>query len=188
MLTPTPNTAAQCTMPEHGRTDAPNPCCRPATSTPPVASGAPAFWRDAATWRRAAANTLHCLIGCSLGDIAAMTLGPVWWPTVPLPVLMAIAIAAGLSTSLLLETLVLRWREQMPWPTAVKVAFGMSMLSMIAMELAMNVTDWLVMGGQRMPLHHLGYWLAWIPALAAGFLAPLPYNYYKLRQHGRSCH
>lgn len=173
-------------MPAHGRDDAPDACCRPA----PAAGGqTPRWtWRHAPTWRRAAANSLHCLLGCAIGDVAAMTLVPLWWPTVPLPTLMAIAIAAGLFSSLLLETLVLRRRERMRWGAAVRVAFGMGILSMAAMELAMNVTDWLVMGSQRLPLHHAGYWLAWLAALAAGFLAPLPYNYYKLRQHGRSCH
>ncbi|MGE3172788.1 MAG: DUF4396 domain-containing protein [Planctomycetota bacterium] len=191
---PSPST---CTMPRHGDTDAPDACCRPAPDLlPSTATSAPrrlafwraAFWRDGPTWRRAAHNTLHCLIGCALGDIAAMSLVPVWWPEVPLAALMAIAIAAGLLSSLALETAVLRVRERMPWRRALRTALGMSLLSMVGMELAMNATDLMVMGGQRMPLDHLDYWLAWLPALAVGFLLPLPYNYRQLRRHGRSCH
>lgn len=155
-----------------------------------VAPAAPrlAFWRDISTWLRAARNTAHCLLGCAIGDIAAMTLVPLAWPEVPFAVLMAIAIAAGIATSLALETLVLRWREGLAWRRAFGVAWGMSLISMVGMEVAMNVTDWLAMGGQRMPIDHAGYWLAWLPALAAGFLAPLPYNYLVLKRHGRSCH
>lgn len=189
MQTTTDPDPAQCTMPEHGRADAPQACCRPASAAPsPAAPTANLSWGDAATWRRAARNTLGCLIGCTIGDVAAMALVPLWWPSVSQSTLTVIAIAAGLMSSLLLETLVLRWREGMRWPEALRLALGMSMLSMLAMELAMNVTDWLLMGGQRMPISHLGYWLLWIPSLAVGFAVPLPYNYYQLRRHGRSCH
>lgn len=189
MQTTTDPDLAPCTMPEHGRADAPHACCRPASAAPsPAAPTRLPFWRHADTWRRAARNTLSCLLGCTIGDVAAMALVPLWWPAVSQPILTIIAVAAGLFSSLSLETLVLRWREGMRWPNAVRVAFGMSMLSMLAMELAMNVTDWLLMGGQRMPISHLGYWLLWIPSLAVGFAAPLPYNYFKLRQYGRSCH
>lgn len=174
-------------MPGHGRADAVEVCCRDA-SAPPSAAPRSSFWGHAATWHRAAVATLHCLLGCALGDIAAMTLVPVVWPSVPLALLMAIAIVAGLATSLLLETLVLRWRERMALGRAFRTALAMSFLSMVGMEVAMNLTDWWVMGGMRMPIDSLGYWVAWLPALAAGFLVPLPYNYRQLRRHGRSCH
>ena len=178
-------------MPAHGRADAPDACCRPAADVsarhekePPTAG----FWRSRGTWRRAAVNTAQCLLGCAIGDVAAMTLVPLWWPAVPFVTLMAIAIAAGLATSIVLETVLLRWRERLSFSRALRTALGMSLLSMVGMEVAMNVTDWLVMGGQRMPITHLAYWMAWIPALAVGFLAPLPYNYAQLRRFGRSCH
>lgn len=180
-------TSHDCTMPEHGQADAVHACCRPAPPRPetPPRSG---FWSDPMAWRRAAGNTAHCLLGCALGDIAAMTLVPLWWPTVPFGLLMAIAIASGLASSLLLETIVLRLREGFPWRRALHTALGMSLLSMIVMELVMNGVDWLAMGGQRLPMHDLHYWAAWVPALLAGFLAPLPYNYYMLKRHARSCH
>lgn len=162
----------------------PADCCH----TPPPAPAPAPFWRHRPTWRRAAINTAHCLLGCALGDIAAMTLVPLFWPEVPFGLLMAIAITAGIATSLLLETLVLRWREGLAFGPAFRIAWGMSLISMIGMELAMNVTDWLAMGGERMHPAHLGYWLAWLPALAVGFLLPLPYNYHRLRSLGRGCH
>jgi hypothetical protein len=174
-------------MPEHGRADAPQACCRPALAAVP-GEDASGFWRHGPTWWRAGRNTAHCLLGCAIGDIAAMTLIPVAWPEVPLWLLMGAAIVAGITTSLALETAVLRLRDGLAWGRALTVAWGMSLLSMVAMEVVMNLTDWLAMGGARMPLDHPGYWLAWIPALAAGFLAPLPYTYAKLRRHGRSCH
>lgn len=173
-------------MPRHGRADAPDPCCRPAVVQPEPATTP--FWRDRPTWRRAVVSTAHCLLGCTIGDVAAMTLVPIVWPSVPMSLLMAIAVVAGLASSLLLETLVLRLRERMAWSAAWRTALAMSLLSMVGMEAAMNVTDWAVMGGVRLPMHEPGYWLAWLPALVVGFLVPLPYNYRQLRRHGRSCH
>ena len=65
---------------------------------------------------------------------------------------------------------------------AFKTAIGMSFISMIAMELAMNLTDILLTGGAI-----LTWWV--IPfMLAAGFVTPLPYNYWRLKKFGVACH
>lgn len=179
----------QCTMPGHGRADAAHACCRPSSRpAPPPVQDQTGFWGDSTLWRRAAINTGHCLVGCALGDIAAMTLLPIWFPTMGMLGLMGTAIVVGIASSLLLETLVLRWRERLPWRQAVAMAWAMSLISMAAMELVMNAVDFAVMGGQRFHWHSMSYWLAWGPALLAGFFAVLPYNYAKLKRHGRSCH
>ena len=65
---------------------------------------------------------------------------------------------------------------------AVKTALGMSFISMLTMETAMNVTDYLLTGGAI-----LTWWVLPI-ALFAGFITPWPYNYRRLQKHGRSCH
>jgi hypothetical protein len=58
----------------------------------------------------------------------------------------------------------------------------MSFISMIAMEAAMNVTDVLLTGGAKLTL-----WV--VPLmLLAGFLTPLPYNYWRLKALGKACH
>ena len=62
-----------------------------------------------------------------------------------------------------------------------KTAMGMSLVSMISMELAMNITDVILTGGV------LVWWV--IPVmLVAGFLTPWPYNYYRLKKYDVSCH
>ena len=67
------------------------------------------------------------------------------------------------------------------------MAFSMSFLSMVGMEIAMNSTDFMVTGGQA-DFHNSQYWLAFGLALAAGFVVPLPYNYYKLKKYNKACH
>lgn len=93
--------------------------------------------------------------------------------------IMSLAIVNGLITSIALETFILS--KQMTLKLAFKTAAGMSLISMVAMELAMNLTDVALTGGAR-----LTWWVVPI-MLLAGFLAPLPYNYWRLKALGKGC-
>jgi hypothetical protein len=123
---------------------------------------------------------MWCLIGCSIGDlgtIAFFQFTGIPWPTLAI---MTLAIINGLLTSIALETFILS--RQMVLRLAFKTAIGMSLISMIAMEVAMNVVDVALTGGAKLTL-----WV--IPImLLAGFLAPLPYNYWRLKALGKACH
>lgn len=112
-----------------------------------------------------------------MGTILYFQLTGIPWPTLSI---MVLAIINGLLTSIALETVILS--RQMALKAAFKTAIGMSFISMIAMETAMNVVDVLATGGAKLTL-----WV--IPLmLIAGFLAPLPYNYWRLKALGKSCH
>ena len=92
---------------------------------------------------------------------------------------MLIAIFNGLVTSVLLETFILL--KSMSFNDALKTALGMSFISMIAMEISMNLTDLILAGGV------ITWWV--IPVmLAAGFITPWPYNYWRLKKYGMACH
>ena len=72
--------------------------------------------------------------------------------------------------------------NKMPLNIAFKTAIGMSLVSMISMEVAMNATDVIFTGGAI-----LTWWV--IPLmLIAGFITPLPYNYWRLKALGKGCH
>ncbi len=166
------------------------PFALPVVSTPmasSVASSPTPFWLDAPKWKRASFNTLNCLIGCSIGDfgfiIYAQSVGLQW----SMFAIMGVAIVCGLTTSVMLETVILKVREKFPWSLALKTAFSMSFLSMLAMEISENATDYLLTGGTVMP-HEPFYWIALGIALLAGFLVPLPYNYWKLKKFNKACH
>ncbi len=145
------------------------------------------FWSDRKKWKRASFNTLNCLIGCSIGDFGMVFYLQAFYPETPLMLQMTLAIIAGLCTSILLETILLKAREKFSWGLALKTAFGMSFLSMVAMEIAMTSTDFMITGGEA-AFNDIWYWLALIPALIVGFLTPLPYNYYKLKKFDQACH
>ena len=142
---------------------------------------APRFhWKCKHTWRRSAKNTAWCLLGCSIGDFGTILyfqLTGIPWPTL---YIMILAIINGIITSIILETVVLS--RQMIISKAFKTAIGMSLISMVSMEIAMNAVDWIIMGGAK-----LVWWV--IPImLLAGFLTPWPYNYYRLKKWGFGCH
>ena len=93
---------------------------------------------------------------------------------------MTLAVINGLLTSIALETFILS--RQMNLNEAFKTAIGMSFISMIAMEIAMNVTDVLLTGGAQLT------WWATPIMLLVGFLTPWPYNYWRLKKYNESCH
>ncbi|HJP43608.1 MAG TPA: DUF4396 domain-containing protein [Candidatus Poseidoniia archaeon] len=153
------------------------------------AMGANFHWGDGVTWRQAANNTKWCLIGCSLGEFATLAYysysgiaanydlwSKMWIFFAALPLI------NGLITSVMLETGILM-RGQMDFSNALKTAMGMSFISMLMMEIAMEITDLLFTSGE------LGMNPIAIPfMLVVGFLTPWPYNYWRLKKYGQACH
>ncbi|TDZ37636.1 hypothetical protein CTRI78_v011079 [Colletotrichum trifolii] len=163
-------------------------CCSKAKNPvpPPVLSRE--FWTSRPTWRRAGINTFRCLVGCTLGDFSAMWYLQAFHPEMAVATVMGISMASGLSTSLLLETVLLKvGKDKLAWPIAAKTAAGMSMISMITMEAAENAVDYHLTGG-AVQFDDAAFWWAALVSVAAGFLAPLPYNYHRLRKFGKACH
>jgi len=93
---------------------------------------------------------------------------------------MSLAIVNGLITSIALETLILL--RQMALVSAFKTAIGMSLISMVSMEVAMNLVDVAITGGAILTLEVVPL------MLLAGFVTPLPYNYWRLKALGQACH
>ena len=137
-------------------------------------------WKVKSTWTQASKNTLWCLLGCSIGDFGTIYFFQVTKIAFPMMGIMILAIINGLITSIMLETFILS--RQMALNLAFKTAIGMSLIAMISMEIAMNVTDVLLTGGAML------VWWALPFMLLAGFLTPLPYNYWRLQALNKSCH
>lgn len=144
-------------------------------------------WNDRRTWNRASFNTLNCLIGCSIGDFAMIIFLQKYYPGTSMTVQMILAVIAGLATSVMFESILLRTREKFAWGAAFQTALSMSFISMVAMEVVMNFTDFMITGGKA-AFGNPMYWTALLISMAAGFLAPLPYNYYKLKKYNKACH
>ena len=138
-------------------------------------------WSCKHTWSRSAKNTAWCLLGCSIGDFGTILFFQL--TKIPFPVLaiMTLAIINGIITSIILETIILL-RQNFSLKLAFKTAVGMSLISMISMEIAMNLTDYLLTGGAI-----LTWWVVPI-MLTAGFVTPWPYNYWRLKKFNEACH
>tara|TARA_B100000214_G_scaffold249404_1_gene183225 strand:+ start:665 stop:1102 length:438 start_codon:yes stop_codon:yes gene_type:complete len=138
-------------------------------------------WLCSNTWKQSAKNTSWCLLGCAIGDFGTIFYFQI--TKIPFPVLgiMVLAIINGLVTSIILETIVLI-KQGLDFSKAFKTAMGMSFISMVSMEIAMNFTDYFLTGGAI-----LNWWV--IPImLIVGFLTPWPYNYWRLKKFGINCH
>ena len=146
-------------------------------------------WSDGSVWKQSAHNTKWCLIGCSIGEFgtlyaysvygigAAVAIGTNWYY-----LLLILPLINGLITSVMLETGILM-RGQMDFKNALSTALGMSFISMLMMEIAMEITDLLFTQGE------LGLMPLAIPfMLIVGFLTPWPYNYWRLKKYGQACH
>ena len=138
-------------------------------------------WSCKHTWSRSAKNTFWCLLGCSIGDFGTILFFQL--TKIPFPVLaiMILAIINGIITSIILETIILL-KQNFSFKQAFKTAVGMSLISMVSMEIAMNATDYFLTGGAI-----LTWWVVPI-MLAVGFVTPWPYNYWRLKKFGINCH
>jgi copper chaperone CopZ len=146
-------------------------------------------WSDSSVWKQSAHNTKWCLLGCSIGEFGTLAYysysgitsglelySNIWYFYAILPLI------NGLATSVMLETAILM-RGQMDFRNALSTALGMSFISMLMMEIAMEITDLLFTKGE------LGLMPLAIPfMLVVGFLTPWPYNYWRLKKYGQACH
>ena len=138
-------------------------------------------WSCKHTWQKSAKNTLWCVIGCAIGDFGTIFFFQFYQIPFPVLAIMILAIINGLITSIILETIILI-KQGFSFYGALKTASGMSLISMLSMEIMMNLTDYILTGGAI-----LTWWV--IPImLIVGFLTPWPYNYWRLKKFGVNCH
>ena len=138
-------------------------------------------WSCKHTWSRSAKNTSWCLLGCSIGDFGTILFFQLTQIPFPVLAIMILAIINGIITSIILETIILL-KQNFTFKNAFKTAVGLSLISMVSMEVAMNLTDYLLTGGAM-----LTWWVVPI-MLAVGFVTPWPYNYWRLKKFNIACH
>lgn len=136
--------------------------------------------------RLTTAATLHCLSGCAIGEFIGLAIGVSLgldpWTT------MALATASGFASGYTLGLLPLV-RQGMRWSAAFATLWLGETISIAAMELAMNVTDYHVGGLTAASVFSLRFWAGYAAALPAGFLVAWPVNYWLLRrQIKQPCH
>jgi asparagine N-glycosylation enzyme membrane subunit Stt3 len=119
------------------------------------------------------------LIGCAIGDFG--TIAVMQDSGVSVILIFALAMLNGIITSILLETYMLM-RQSIRFGNAIRTALGLSLISMLSMELAMNLVDYLFTGGA------IFQWSVLPIVLFFGFITPWPFNYWRLKKLGKVCH
>ena len=123
--------------------------------------------------RTALMATVHCLTGCTIGEILGMVLGTMlgWgnWPTVALAV--ALAFLFGYAMTL--------WplrKAGMVWGTALGLAFASDTLSMTIMEIVDNAIMVLIPGAMDAGPGTGFFWGSLIASLIVAGIAAFPVN------------
>lgn len=131
-------------------------------------------------------STLHCLLGCGIGELAGLMIGVSLgfdpWLTITLATFLAFVSGYTLG-------LVPLVREGNSWINAFRMIWLGETISIATMELVMNFTDYHVGGVQVDSVFHLRFWLGFMLALPAGFIAAWPVNYWLLKRNlKKPCH
>ncbi len=137
------------------------------------------------TWATSAQVTLHCLLGCSIGEISGLIIGTVLglgvWTTISLAVALAFVFGMGLA----IQPVMGRGAD---FRTALKAVWLGEIVSITVMEIAMNATDLALGGVQSGSLLSMRFWIAMAAAIPAGFLAAWPVNHWLVGKSLKACH
>lgn len=125
----------------------------------------------------AASATLHCLMGCAIGEIAGLMTGTALGlgngVTIALSVGLAFLFGYTLSTLPLLKAGV-------GFFAALSVVFAADTLSIATMEVVDNLVMVVIPGAMNTGLVNSIFWISMTIALAAAFVAAFPVNRYLL--------
>ncbi|MFC5634092.1 DUF4396 domain-containing protein [Streptomyces bullii] len=126
-----------------------------------------------ATWGTAAKATLHCLVGCAIGEILGMVIGTaLLWGNVPT---MALAISLAFLFGYSFTLFAVR-RAGLDLKSAIKVALAADTVSIAVMELVDNLIIALTPGAMDAHLTDGLFWSALLGGFAVAFVITTPVN------------
>lgn len=136
--------------------------------------------RDAGDINRLAASaTLHCLVGCAIGEMIGITIGTQlgWMPHQTVLLAAGLSYISGYTTSTI--PLV---RSHVPFWPALKTVFAADTVSITTMTIVDNVMMLLIPGAMDKNMMQPIYWVSRAAALGAAFIAAYPVNIYLLKR------
>jgi len=127
----------------------------------------------------AASATLHCLIGCAIGELVGVTIGTHVGigreNTVILAALLSFASGYTFSVIPIVRAGTKFW-------SALKLIFAADTVSILTMTIVDNICMLLIPGAFDKDLSHPVYWLSRVIAMSLAFIAAWPVNYYLLKK------
>ena len=125
--------------------------------------------------RTAFSATLHCLTGCSIGEVLGMVIGTAFgwgnFATIVVAIVLAFFFGYGLTMLPLL-------RSGMALGAVLPLAFASDTLSITVMEIVDNLIIVVIPGAMDAGLGSLLFWGSLAFALAVAFVAAFPVNRY----------
>ncbi|HSW65716.1 MAG TPA: DUF4396 domain-containing protein [Bacillota bacterium] len=123
--------------------------------------------------KTALSATLHCLFGCSIGEVLGMILSSYWSlaaaPSIIISIMLAFVFGYGLSMRPLLA-------HGLPFKKAMRLALAADTASIGAMEFTDNAFVLAVPGAISAGLNTLLFWWSLLVSLAIAFLVAFPLN------------
>ena len=136
-------------------------------------------------FRLAVSATLHCLLGCGIGEILGMIISTAIGLSNLHSILLAVVL--GFVAGLFLGILPLR-RHGFTFNNALKTVLITEGLSITVMEAFEVFAEVSIPGVMNAHLHEGIFWIGMFAALAAGFIAALPVNYLMVKRGIRHQH
>jgi hypothetical protein len=134
----------------------------------------------------AASATLHCLIGCTVGELIGVTVGTHTGIGRENTVILAAILSFVSGYSFSVVPIV---RSGMKFLSALKLVFAADTVSILTMTLVDNICMLTIPGAFDKDLSHPVYWLSRVISIAVAFLAAWPVNYYLLTKNkGHALH
>lgn len=137
------------------------------------------------SWKTSAQVTLHCLTGCTIGEVTGLIVGTAIglgvWGTMGLAVALAFLFGMGLAVLPVM-------RQGATFAGALGAVWVGEVISITVMEIAMNGADYLIGGVQTGSLTAPLFWIGMALAIPAGFLAAWPVNHWLVSRHLKKCH
>ena len=137
------------------------------------------------TWKLAVSATLHCLLGCGVGEVLGMIISTALHFSNTASIITAIIL--GFIGGMVLG--IRPWlRAGLDFGKAFKQVLYVEGLSIAVMEAAQVLTEIYTPGVMQAHLHEPIFWIGMLLALIAGFLAALPVNYVLAKRGVRHAH
>ena len=130
--------------------------------------------------------TMHCLLGCSIGEVLGLVIGV----TLNMNSLNIMLLATMLAFifGMLMASSSVSSRQNISIINAMKIVFIGEIVSISAMELAMNGVDYYYGGINATSIFSGVFIKGLILSIPAGYFAALPVNYILLKYGLKKCH
>jgi hypothetical protein len=127
---------------------------------------------SAALNRLALAATMHCLAGCTIGEVAGMVAGTALRLGNAVTIVLSVLLAFAFGYALTLRSLL----GKVPFGTALRLALASDTISITIMEIVDNLVMLIVPGAMTAGLSEPLFWGSLAASLVAAGLAAFPAN------------